>query len=302
MDLAVRDLELLEAVGEHATLTAAAQAMFLSQPALSQRLLRLEDRLGSPLFDRRGRRLVPTAAGERMLRAARGVLRELRAAEHDVRRIGDGHRLPLRLATQCATNYQWLPPVMRAFRDREPDVDVQVEQVPDDDMIQALLDRRLDVGIVAKLDSRMDQVRLRPMFDDELVAVIAPTHPWASRAVVHADDFADVHLVLHDAYDPDRPAPVPLPLPHGARPGRLTTMPLPTDLLIDMILTGDRVSVLPSWTVAAHAAAGAVSTVHIDGPTQRRTWYCATRQEPTPKPLDALIEVLLDGTYTPANT
>ena len=86
MDVDVRDLELLEALDQHQTLTAAADHLYVSQPALSQRLLRLEQRLGAPLFERRGRRLVANPAGARMLRAARVALYELRDA---VREVGD---------------------------------------------------------------------------------------------------------------------------------------------------------------------------------------------------------------------
>src|SRR6476659_1808805 len=83
MDVDVRDLELLEAIDRHETLTAAADQLYVSQPALSQRLVRLEQRLGTPLFER-GRRLVPTDAGRRMLRAARVTLVELRTAVREV--------------------------------------------------------------------------------------------------------------------------------------------------------------------------------------------------------------------------
>ena len=79
MDIDVRDLELLEAIDRHQTLTAAADQLYVSQPALSQRLVKLEQRLGTPLFER-GRRLVATEAGRRTLRAAQVTLAELRNA------------------------------------------------------------------------------------------------------------------------------------------------------------------------------------------------------------------------------
>ena len=120
MDVDIRDLELLDALGEHATLTAAARHLYVSQPALSQRLLRLEERLATPLFERRGRRLVANAAGRRMLHAAQVTLRELRAARLDLHELADGRRRPLRLASQCATNYQWMADVVRIVAPTAP--------------------------------------------------------------------------------------------------------------------------------------------------------------------------------------
>ena len=279
MDVDIRDLELLDALGEHATLTAAARHLYVSQPALSQRLLRLEERLATPLFERRGRRLVANAAGRRMLHAAQVTLGELRAARLDLRELADGHRRPLRLASQCATNYQWMADVVRSLHQQLPGTELRVEPLPDDDPIAALLDDRLDVALVTKLTGDVNRVRLERLFDDELRAVVSARHPWASRASVAATDFADVHLVLCDSYDQTRTPVVPLPIPPGARPARLTTIALGPDMLIEMVATGDAVTVMPSWIVAPYLATHDVASVAVGDPPQRRTWYSATRPE-----------------------
>jgi LysR family transcriptional regulator for metE and metH len=298
MDVDVRDLELLEALDRHATLTAAAQHLFLSQPALSQRLIRLEERLGASLFERRGRRLVANQAGRRMLRAAHRTLAELRAATHEVRQAGQGRVRPLRLSSQCATNYQWLPPVLRAFRDRMPGVEVSIEHLPDREVIPALVAGDLDLAIVTKLDAAMSQLRLHRLFDDELVAVVAAGHPWARLEVVRAEDFAGAHLVLNEAYDPQHGPAIPLPIPVTATPARLTTTPLTIELLIETVASGDTVTVLPTWTVAPYLAVPGFVTVPIEGPEQHRTWYCATRHGERSGAVDAFAAVLAEHLAT----
>ena len=246
-------LELLDALaGEHATLTAAARHLYVSQPALSQRLLRLEERLATPLFERRGRRLVANAAGRRMLHAAQITLRELRTARLDLRELADGRRRPLRLASQCATNYEWMADVARSLHQRLPDAELRVEPLPDDEPIAALLDDRLDVALVTKLDHDVNRVRLEHLFDDELRAVVKLEPPRAHRASVAATDFDEVHLVLCDSYDQAKTPAVPLPIPAGAQPARLTTVAAGPDILIELVATGDVVTVIPSWIVAPY--------------------------------------------------
>jgi LysR family transcriptional regulator for metE and metH len=279
MEIDVRDLELLDALGEHATLTAAAGHLYVSQPALSQRLLRLEERLATPLFERRGRRLVPNAAGRRMLRAARVALGELRSARHDVHELADGRGRPLRVASQCSTNYEWMPAVVRSLRERLPGAELRIERLSDDEPLAALLDERLDVALVDKLDGDVNRVRLDRLFDDELLAVVGAAHPWAGRVSVAAEDFDDVHLVLCDAYDQTRLPSVPLPIPAGARPARLTTVAVGTDLLIEMVATSRDVTVLPSWLVAPYLATSDIAAVAVGDPPQHRTWYSATRHD-----------------------
>ena len=129
MDLDLRDLELLDALADAQTLTAAAKSLYVSQPALSQRLTKMEDKLGVRLFDREGRRLVVNPAGRRMLVASRLVLAELRSAERDVRDIRDGANRRVRFTSQCSTTFQWLPPVLKRFREQQPNIEIRIETV-----------------------------------------------------------------------------------------------------------------------------------------------------------------------------
>jgi LysR family transcriptional regulator, regulator for metE and metH len=292
MDLDLRDLELLNALADAQTLTAAAKSLYVSQPALSQRLTKMEDKLGVRLFDREGRRLVVNPAGRRMLVASRLVLAELRSAERDVRDIRDGANRRVRFTSQCSTTFQWLPPVLKRFREQQPNIEIRIETVPGDDPIGALVDDRVDVALVTKLDRQMDRVLLTPLFDDEMVAVVAGPHPWAARRYVTARDFDDAHLILYDVYDQTRIPSTPLPVPHGARPARITTMPVITDLLIEMVAGGEGVTVLPNWVAAPYTTSHDVEIVHLGAKPLIRTWYCATRPGPRLPHIDAFVQEL----------
>jgi LysR family transcriptional regulator for metE and metH len=295
MDLDLRDLELLDALGHDGTLTAAAQRLFVSQPALSQRLTKMERRLGLQLFDREGRRLVANPAGRRLLVTARQVLGELRAAERDVRDLHAGRGLRVRFAAQCSTTFQWLPPILRRFRELEPHAEVRIETVPGDEPIAALLDDLVDVALVTKPDRQMDRVALTPLFEDTMVAVVAADHPWVGRSHVTARDFDDVHLILYDVYDPTRIPATALPLPPGARPARITTVPIITDLVVEMVAGGEGIAILPSWVATPYTAAGRVAQVQVGRRPLRRHWYCATRADAQPPHVAAFAATLIDG-------
>lgn len=292
MDLDTRTLELLEALAVDGTLTAAAQRLHVSQPALSQRLTGLESRLGIRLFERQGRRLVPTRAGRRMLHTSQAVLAELRAAARDLDDLRLGRDGVLRFTSQCSTNYQWLPPVVRAYRERSPGVEVRIDTVPGDEPVPALLADRIDVGLVVKADRLTDGVTLTPLFEDEMVAVVAHDHPWADRPFVEAADFDDVHLVLFDSYDPTRVPPLPLPVPAGARPARVTTAPVVTELLVQMVATSHDVTVLARWVVEPYLGGHGVRAVQLTATPETRTWSCATRRGPQPPHIATFVDLL----------
>lgn len=292
MDLDVRDLELVEALAQHKTLTAAASQLFVSQPALSQRLTKLEQRLGVPLFDRAGRTLQPTRAGARAIQAAQATLADLRLAERDIRAIRDGRLDPVRLASQCTTNYYWLSPILSEFRAELPGSEVRVDVKAADAPIEMLLAERIDVALVSKLEPQMDRIRLHRLFDDELLTLVAPDHAWAGRTSVEPEEFASQHLVLFESYDPARSPAVPLPLPVGARPGSLSTPPVNSDVLVEFAASGDAVTVLPSWIARPYLEEGRVVSVAVGDVPQVRTWYCATRHGERTEPVEAFTRVL----------
>lgn len=296
MSVDIRDLELLDVLAEVGTLTSAAERLYVSQPALSQRLARLEDRLGGPLFDRQGRRLAVNPAGTRMLAAARLVLAEVRSAERDIGDIRAGRDQRVRFTAQCSTTYQWLPPVIAEFRERHPGVEVRIEQVPGDEPVPALLDNRVDVALVAKPDRLLERVSATPVFRDQMVAVVAPDHPWTRRTHVTGRDFTDAHLVLYDIYDQSRTPTPALPLPANANPGRISTVPLVTDLVIEMVASGEGISVLPHWVAAPYAQPPAprVALVQLGARPTWRTWHLATRAGERPQPVADFADLVAE--------
>jgi LysR family transcriptional regulator, regulator for metE and metH len=280
---------LIDAVHRHGTLTAAASHLFVSQPALSQRLLRLEQRLGASLFDRSARRLDATPAGKRMIDAAELVLGEVHDALRDVSQQCSDALGPLRIATQCVTNLQWLPIVLASLREHDAVADVMVETIADADHADALVRGDIDLAVVHKLDRNMDQVRLSALFDDELLAVHANDHPWRRRRFVEADDFTSAHLVMCESYDQTRVPATPLPTPGHVLPERLTLLPLLTDLIIETVSGSDAVTILPSWNAAPYIASGRVAATRLGRVRQQRTWYAATRRNDTDQRIARLL-------------
>jgi len=292
MDVETGQLHLLEALGDGLTLTEAAKRLFVSQSAASQRLAALEQRVGRPVFSRVGNRLVPTPAGRRLIAAARVVLDELRAAAEDLGRLDAASPPVVRFTSQCSTHLEWLPEVLRTFLAACPTAEVRVESVPGDLPVPALLDERVDVALITKPDPAVERVQTRPLFEDELVAVFAAEHHLAGRAWLEARHFDDVHLIVYDGYDPARVPHVPLPLPLGARPRRVSTMPLVTELIVQLVAASDRLTVLPRRVVAPYAERYALATARLTRRGLVRAWSVATRRGAQPAHIEAFVAAL----------
>src|SRR6478609_6083226 len=125
--LETRDLRLVRAIAESGGATQAARQLHLSQSAVSHQLRGLEERLGLPLFERKGRRLQITAAGERLVELARQVLLPLLQTELELKRGLVRERPKLRLAAQCYTAYHWLPKALVALMSEHPNVELLLQ-------------------------------------------------------------------------------------------------------------------------------------------------------------------------------
>src|SRR3954462_5705608 len=106
--LEVRHLQLVAAIVDEGNLTRAGERLHLTQSALSHQLLDIEERIGTPLFHRMGRRMTLTDAGQRVLTSARQILVELAQTEQDLQLYAANRRGAIRLTTECYTVYHWL--------------------------------------------------------------------------------------------------------------------------------------------------------------------------------------------------
>ncbi|MGS0895616.1 transcriptional regulator CynR [Burkholderia stagnalis] len=187
----LRHLHYFLAVAEHRSFTRAAAALYVSQPALSQQIRQLEEALGAQLFDRSGRVVRLTDAGDVYCRHARQALHDLaegRRAIHDVQDLSRG---ALRLAVTPTFTTYLVGPLVEAFHARYPDIALSVREMSQE-RIEALLgDDELDVGIAFQ-DVQAADIEAQTLLVETLALVVSRRHALARKRKVDP-------RVLHDA-------------------------------------------------------------------------------------------------------
>ena len=126
MDLQVSHLRTLQAIARHGSFSRAAQALNLTQPAVSMQVRHLEQALGLPLLERVGKRAFPTRAGELLLAHADRALRELEAGVERVQELRGVVAGRVRLGTSASISIYLLPPALRRFRARYPETEIVI--------------------------------------------------------------------------------------------------------------------------------------------------------------------------------
>src|SRR5258705_10650101 len=170
MDLQIVHLRTLQAIARHGSFSRAAQALNLTQPAVSMQVRHLERALGLPLLERVGKRAFPARAGEVLLAHADRALRELEAGVERVQELRGVVAGRVRLGTSASISIYLLPPALRRFRARYPETEVVIVTGNAAEITRAVVANALDVGIVS-LPVRDRELAVSPFFRDELVAI-----------------------------------------------------------------------------------------------------------------------------------
>ena len=184
------DLDLLRtflAVREHGNLSRAADALFVTQPAVSRRIMRLERSLGVALFERMGRALYLTEAGKALARDAATLIGASERLAETVRARQSGEQGCLRIGASTTPGLYLLPDALLRFRARYPKVEVEYSVENSFQIEEKLVRNDLDLAFVG---ARLTHGALwtRTVFTDEIVFYAASSHPLARRATVHPGD------------------------------------------------------------------------------------------------------------------
>lgn len=176
----LRHLRYFAAVAEERHFGRAAARLGIAQPPLSKQLQDLERELGYPLFDRSCRPIELTAAGQALLEHAGALLESLEIAVRETRRAGAGHSGRVAIGYPSSLAYSGLTRLLRAFRERSPDVAIEVRELPPADQIEALKRGDLDVGFV-RAPLHEPQLASENIRTEKLVLALPADHRLAIR-------------------------------------------------------------------------------------------------------------------------
>ena len=195
MDL--RRLEIFLKVAELGSFSRAADALFLTQPTVSEHVRALEDELGVQLLDRLGRGTTPTRAGTLLLGYARRLLALSREARQAIEQFQGRVSGELVLGGSNIPGEYVLPALIGAFRLKYPDVSLSLRIGASRDVQDWVEQGHVEIGVVGALPSSR-ALESRPLMDDDLVLVVPPEHPWVSRKTVSVDDVKSEPLILRE--------------------------------------------------------------------------------------------------------
>lgn len=194
MDIA--NLRAFVEVAESESFSIAAAQLHLTQPAISKRVAALETNLGARLFDRIGRSVRPTEAGRALLPRARRILGEVEDSRRALLNLSGNVAGRLSLATSHHIGLHRLPPTLREYVQRYPEVELDLHFMDSEAACHSVETGDLELAIVTLPPDERPSLESITVWDDPLAVVCAPEHPLVNRRRVQLADLAAFPAIL----------------------------------------------------------------------------------------------------------
>ena len=286
--MTIRHIRIFLGVCDHGcNTTRAAQALHMTQPAVSLAIRELEAYYGVRLFDRIGRRLALTEAEQRFQEYSRRIAALFDDMERELRNP-DGLGL-LRVGASITIGTQFLPHYIKAFSQRYPKVDVRAEVISSDRLEDRLLSNALDFALMEGV-ARSPAIRSEPYMEDRLAVICPKDGPFRQGQVLSVEQFQTRRLLLRERGSGTREE-----VERVRAAVTLTVEPvweaMSTTALVSAVSCGLGIAVLPYRMVLEPLKRGLVSEIRVEGLEFRRSFRIAFHKD---KYLTPLARAFLD--------
>lgn len=268
-------LTIVREVERTGSLTAAARSLGLTQSALSHTVGKLERDLGTNIWQRKGRGLALTQAGQQLLALSARVLPQLEHGEAVLQEFADGKRGMLRIGIECHPCHRWLMKVVGPYLEAYPNVDLDVKQAFKFGGIAALYAREIDL-LVTPDPLRRNGLVFERVFDYEHVLVVSTRHRLAGKRSVHPTDLESETLITYPVEVERLDVYSKFLMPGGVVPRRRQIVES-TDILLQLVEKHRGVAALPKWLVREYAKTFEISPLRLGKAGMKKSIHLGTR-------------------------
>jgi len=271
--------------------TKVAERNFITQPAVSLSIQKLEEELGTKLLERTTRKVLVTEEGRILYTYARDILEKALEVKFILQERQDKMLGSIRLATVHSVGLYELPASLKEFIRRYPEVNIHVEYKLSDQVYHSVMDGDVDLGLVAYPEPRASVTTLA-FFEDELVLICNTEHPLARRERIVLRDLDGCRFVAFEAEIPTRKAIDALLQQHDVRLDiRMQCDNI--EILKKMVEVGLGVSLVPLLSVREEARSGELCVHRISDHVVRRPLAIIHRKGKTlSRPQRAFVDLL----------
>jgi LysR family transcriptional regulator for metE and metH len=279
MYISLRNLKLVNIIVKEGSVTKASEKLFLSQPALSHQLKKLEEEIGLKVFNRLNKKLILTEAGQILYRTSEKLLASFNLLNTELDELKKGKKKRIRLTTECYTCYHWLPKVIQEFRKSNPEINVQINIEATKEPLQYLVEGKIDIAIVSS-KSNNPSIHFEPLITDEMVVILSKENDLTDFESLELSNLENQNLILYDI--PERKNYVltnilqnDISLVKSIQKVQLT------EAIIQLVSANLGISVMAKWAVTPFLQNNYLKIIPFKANQGQRDWFIASLEKVT---------------------
>lgn len=288
-------LSILRALDQEGSLTRAADKLCLTQSALSHAIKKLEYHAGTAIWQKEGRAIRLTQAGEYLLLVANRLLPQLEQAERVLARYSSGEKGALRIGIECYPCYRWLLKTVKPYLQSWSGIDIDVKQKFQFGGMAALYS--YDIDLLVTPDPLVKEgVLFDPVFDYEQVLVVTSDHRLAKQSCVEPEDLSQETLYSYPVDVERLDIFAQFLMPAHVSPKKHKTME-DTEIMLQMVAAGRGVAALPRWLVEEYASSLPLTILTLGQQGLHKQIFLGVREsDRTIEYVDAFIQLARQST------
>ena len=259
----LEQLRFFHSVAERGSFTEAARELLLTQPAVSNQIRKLEEGLGQRLFERQGRQIQLTRAGEILYAHSRKIFQQVHEAEGILKDLKSLRTGSLSLGTVDVISIYVLPQIFQQFHRMFPRVEISIQVGDSASLTRGVLEGDFDLGFITLPVEEKNLVAL-PIYNDVLRVIAPAGHPLAQKALVTLEDITKTTLIIYKKGSVTRKIIADVFEREG--------LALEPDMEIDrpeamkkLVEAGLGLSIIPEMSIMKEVAEGSLTALHTGG-------------------------------------
>lgn len=274
MNISLRNLKMINTIVKEGSITKASEKLFLSQPALSHQLKKMEEEIGLKVFNRLNKKLLLTEAGEILYKTSEKLLISFSLLNAKLDELKKGEKKEIRLTTECYTCYHWLPNVVQKFKKRKPDINVQINIEATQKPLQFLSEGKIDLAIVSN-KSHTSLIHFEPLISDKMVIVTSKENSLAAFENLELSDLKEQNLIIYDIPEEKNYVLTNILKNDINWVNSIQKVQL-TEAIIQLVSANLGISIMAEWAITPFLTNNNLKSIPFKNNQGKRDWFIAS--------------------------
>lgn len=287
----LNQLKLFYMAAKHGSLSAAAEAMCITQPAVTKGIQRLQEYYEIKLFNRFGKKMALTDAGEVLYGIAESIFEMENQAEESLRDFQQRKRGFIRILSSESFGSYYLPFIINRFSNANPRIRISVDLLPTEQIVEKTAALSNDLGFIS-YPVPHKKLFMREILEDSYQIIVPPGHPFALKAVIEPEDLAGQPVIVHEKGSAPRKSTEEFAGRHNIN----LTIPLElsnNEAIKTAVEEGVGIAIITRRVVSKEIEMGKLRAIPLSDPSMTRKFYLIHHKDKyLSRPLQSLIDMV----------